>query len=884
MPGPAFTTEVEELFHSLVEMPAAERAAAAERAGPEVARRALVLAAAYDEAAHCNEGFRGRSPAVRHYGPYRTVRLLGTGGMGAVYLAERDDGELEQTVAIKVIGQHLAGEAFERRFHAERQILANLAHPHIARLMDGNTTEDGEPYLVMEYVDGAALDRYLEENRVPVPQRLELFLKVCSAVSFAHRNLVIHRDLKPSNIVVTAGGEPKLLDFGAARLLNREDAAVTTAMATPRYASPEQLRARPATTVSDVYSLGVILYEMLAGESPFPGGDALEVAVRRASGELAPVPLGMGGDLSTIVGKALEADPERRYGSVQELADDIRRYLDRRPIAARPASFVYRASRFVNRNRWSVAAGAALALAIAAGVVSTVWQAQRAQRRFAEVRSLARFLVFDIHDDLERMPGTTALQKKTVERSLAYLDGLSKEAGGDAALRLEIAQAYRRLGDVLGNPFLPSLGDRKAAAGAYAKGLEALASLERTREVRLTAATLQVQQGATLTFGAVDGKPLELVRGAVAALRELERERPEDVELWIALAQGLTVLGTRSAAGGGTVEAVARPEVAAYLEESLAVLTRALAMAPGDARVVSALAQRESALGLMMGSSEPAKSIAHYRKAVEWLDGLPEGAKGSLQTGRMRANILANVGWAEGQSGRYEQAIRDLTETVSILKAWSEMDEQDTTAMYQLSGAYRARGIVYGYRHDAAAAVADFSTAAALHQRLSRRDPSNVVYRYLRAELLARSGNLLVALGRRAEAKAAAGEGLAALVALASAPKATLGHVFGACRWLTETEVVDLRDPAAAARFCRAAVERTNGEDPDAFEGLATALDQCGDRKGAVEAAERALSLVPPATPGEPVSQQRRDMEAALRNYQRKLAGGGPACASVRCE
>ena len=273
----------------------------------------------------------------------------------------------------------------------------------------------------------------------------------------------------------------------------------------------------------------------------------------------------------------------------------------------------------------------------------------------------------------------------------------------------------------------------------------------------------------------------------------------------------------------------------------------------------------------MFGSSQPALSIAHYRKALDWLNQMAPAARERLDVRRLRANILANIGWAEGQSGDREQAIRDLTETKDILQSWAAMDPVDTTAQYQLAGALRARGIVLGYQGRAAPALADFLAAADLHNRLSQRDPANVVYRYLRGELLARSGNLLMPLGKTQEARARAAEGIGILAGLADFPNATLSHVFGACRWLTETDVRELRRPARAVVYCRAAAERTERKDPDAFEGLAMALDQLGDAAGAVAAAEKAVALLPPSAPGKAPSRQRITMENALKRYRAKL-------------
>ena len=820
-------------------------------------------------------------PVLPRFGTYVCDGVLGTGGMGTVYRAHRDDGQFQQDVAVKVLRGSLRGEWHRRRFLSERQILARLNHPHIARLLDGGMTSGGEPFLVMELVEGESIDSYCGRLPLNIESRIALFEQVLSAVDYAHRNLVVHRDLKPSNILVTAEGVVKLLDFGTSKLTEEDSGTTLHRALTPRYASPEQLRGEPLTTATDIFSLGVTLYELLAGKWPFGDPESGKDAWRRMTDEPEPRPIdwmkiagvsrSLAGDLTAIVFKALDAKPDRRYRTAEEFSRDLRRSISGEPVLARHPTFRYRAAKFVRRNRWGVAAAALIAIVVAAGIVATLWQARLAERRFADVRSLANFLVFDINDGLQSLPGTTALQRRTVERSLSYLDDLLEDAGGDQALRLEIAQAYRRLGDVLGSPFQSSLGDRNAAGAAYVKGMAALAPLQKTPAVRLVDAALRLQRGGAQAFGATEKAGLEQMRQAIDELRQAVAQRPDDVNLRVALAQGLTFLGGRAAGGGGTVESQADTEIPAYLRESGTQLAEAMRLAPGDLAVLGAQVHRESVVGLMFGSSQPALSIAHYRKALDWLNQMPPAARERLDVRRLRANILANIGWAEGQSGDREQAIRDLTETKDILQTWAAMDPVDTTAQYQLAGALRARGIVLGYQGRAAPALADFLAAADLHNRLSQRDPANVVYRYLRGELLARSGNLLMPLGKTQEARARAAEGIGILAGLADFPNATLSHVFGACRWLTETDVRELRRPARAVVYCRAAAERTERKDPDAFEGLAMALDQLGDAAGAVAAAEKAVALLPPSAPGKPGSRQRITMENALKRYRAKL-------------
>ena len=355
-------------------------------------------------------------PKDRRCGPYHLLDLVGRGGMGAVYLAERVDGELTQRVAVKILRPGRDSAQLRQRFLAERQILATLSHPGIASLLDAGHTEDGQPYLVMEYIDGMPIDEYAKT--LDLKGKLALFLRVCKAVSYAHQNLIVHRDIKPSNILVDSGGDPKLLDFGIAKLLEEEGSnqpATITREAgalTPEYASPEQVAGGPVTTSTDEYALGVLLYVLLTGQHPAGPGphsyvDLLKAIVDTEPPRLSDVPAPamkgesvaatrrirreFRGDLDTILAKALKKAPQERYPSVAALADDIRRHLKHEPISARPDTVVYRASRFLRRHRTAAALGALALLSAVAGVAGTVIQARtaREQRDFA-LRQLAR--------------------------------------------------------------------------------------------------------------------------------------------------------------------------------------------------------------------------------------------------------------------------------------------------------------------------------------------------------------------------------------------------------------------------------------------------------------------------------------------------------------
>ena len=429
-------------------------------------------------------------------GSWRLVRELGRGGMGTVYLAERADGQFQQQAAVKVIGVGFPDGGPIRRFLRERQILARLDHPAIARLIDGGLTSGNRPYFVMEYVDGARIDRYCQNRNLSIRERLGLFLQVCGAVQYAHRNLIIHRDIKPANILVTSGGKVKLLDFGIAKLFAGEEFdeaqhTRTDLLLTLGYASPEQARGEPVGTATDIYSLGTVLYEMLAGLHPlgtrlgaFETGRRLQETEPARPSDVALRPPDrdvLRGDLDRIVLLAMQKDPARRYSSVEAFAADVQRYLDGFPVSARGDSYGYRGGKFIRRNRTFVGA-AALLVVILTGSIATLVQSnaatnrqrERAERRFGEIREVARALIFDIDPLLEGISGTTSVRKLINGRALIYLDRLSADAAGDVALQRELATGYARLATVQGTPVYANLGDEPGARSSLNKSLQLL--------------------------------------------------------------------------------------------------------------------------------------------------------------------------------------------------------------------------------------------------------------------------------------------------------------------------------------------------------------------------------------------------------------------------
>ncbi len=352
-------------------------------------------------------------PLGGRIGPYKLLELLGSGGLGSVYLAERFLGGAPYRVALKMLAPHAAGPFFVERFHREQHILASLDHTHITKMLDAGMSESGQPYLTMEYVQGQHLDVYCDEARLPVDDRIRLMLQVCDAVGYAHRNLIVHLDLKPSNILVTHNGSVKLLDFGTSKLIRADSSFTTTLMATPAFASPEQLRNEAVTTACDVYSLGAILFQLLVGERP-AGKASAPMLFERAMNETEPdrladvvteeaaAPRGVNavrlrqilrGDLELIAAKCLRPRPRERYLSVDALAEDLRRYLDGRPVLATPQTAAYRIGKFVRRNRNAVIASALAILVIVGSLTYAEFRQQQALRdaqRAVEMQTFMR--------------------------------------------------------------------------------------------------------------------------------------------------------------------------------------------------------------------------------------------------------------------------------------------------------------------------------------------------------------------------------------------------------------------------------------------------------------------------------------------------------------
>ena len=639
---------------------------------------------------------RAASPDVGEIvGTYRLVELIGRGGMGAVYRAVRVDAEFDKCVAVKLIDAVFYSPDVIAQFRAERQILANLDHPYIARLLDGGARADGLPYLIMEYVEGVSPSDYCRDHGLSTAQRLQLFRQICSAVHSAHQNMVIHRDLKPANILVTADGTPKLLDFGIAKVLNPAPARLDATLTQPgmlkltaRYASPEQVRGELLTTASDIYSLGVILYELLADHSPYGDVDRPTHQVLHAVCEEEPAKPSshvgaLKGDLDNIVLRAMRKEPLERYASADQFSEDILRYLDGRPVMARGDAPMYVAAKFIRRNRIAVTAAALVFCALAGGFIEVAISRARAERRFNQVRQLAHSVMFDYADAIDRLPGATPVRAQLVKDALTYLDNLSKEAD-TPQLQRELVDAYVRVSNVQGNEYENNLGDTAAAMSSARKaveGAEKLLKEDQSAPANSSAANAFSTYGSLL-YSTGDLKAAEQAyQRALSLYEKVSMASPQDIENKISLSTCLRHLGDLYGGFGF------------------------------------------NSLG------KTTESLAYYEKAKQLVLNLNEQFPANVDMTKESYKTLLSLSAAENAAGHHEAAVKDLEEAVSKIERVGTIEPGDANVKYELALGRSRLGQMLIDDRKPSDAVAPLEQCVHLLQTLLKADPGNAAYR-----------------------------------------------------------------------------------------------------------------------------------------------------------
>lgn len=892
--------KVEALFHRLLALPlAARQAFLREQCGGnvEMERDAHEILESYEEHERGMSQTAASLPGGMRCGAFELLCKLGEGGMGTVYLARRL-GDFEQRAAVKLINGTSASIALQaERFRRERQILAGLEHANIARVLDGGIAVNGQPYLAMEYVEGVRLDHYCETAKISFEERLELFRKICAAVQFAHKQLVIHRDLKPANILVDDRGEPKLLDFGIAKILDaeggpdKEAATVTGAfLMTPEFASPEQLQGRPCTVASDIYSLGVILYQMLTGKRPYgtPTSTPVEILAAIATREptrpslVAPEQRrsGLRGDLDGIILKALAKKPDDRYGSVEQFAEDIRRHREGLPVSAVEGSRLYIARKFVGRHKVAVAAAAVVLMSLIAGLAGTLWQARRAEQqrilaeqRFSDARKLANYLLFPLFESVTPLPGSLPVRANMADQSLLYLDRLAAEKSNDRALQLELAEGYLRLGSILIAPSGggDSLGNPSRAVESDRKALALLEPLKR-EEPKNEQINRDLARGYLLSGPAENqlGQAREgiaTITRATAIYDQLAASKPRDVDYQMESGRAWqTLMDVAASPGGGFLDYSTKDEVQADGAKAIARFEVALRISPAESAALLGIARVYTTEGGVQ--LDAAQGLALFQKGLQAFHQLPTAVQSSREGLIEEARLDTSVALAQRRMGKYKDALVTLGRAREILDGFAMTDPRNSTNALRRANVYKTLGETYYYLNKKQKAVDAYRTAIQIYDILITVDPSRISNRLVRAVLEEYVAANLALMGRLAEATPFAKASLIDLRNLAERQDATQQYLDEAAIVLMDTPVLSLRDYAQALRYARRADEISQGKDVIAIGALAQAYANIGNGPRAIETVQRALSIVPGPLPGRPPSESRQNLDNELKGIK----------------
>lgn len=816
--------EVREVVDAVLDLPPEQRSPYLDRACPDSSVRRYVdsLILSFDQAGDFLDepviaihSEVPPSPAAsltgKRVGAYQIVSEIGRGGMGEVYCAVRADDQYRKEVAIKLIRAGRESNLVIARFKNERQILAGLEHPNIARLLDGGATPEGIPYFVMELIEGDSIIEYCNRRALDIRTRLNLFLDVCSAVQFAHQRLIIHRDIKPGNILVTSEGIPKLLDFGIAKIVDkdvetgRSEPTLTIFHAlTPAYASPEQIKGGPLTTASDVYSLAVVLYELLAGLHPYHRVKGSPQEIAQAVCELEPekpstaalssgrehrgkpspasikgVPFvgvekerlsrSLRGDLDNIVLMALRKEPERRYASAEKFAEDLRRHISNLPVVARKDTARYRAAKFALRHKAGASATAVVVLTLLIAFVITLREVRIAQRRFNDVRQLANSLVFDIHDSIKDLSGATAARQLLTQKASQYLDGLAKESGNDVSLQRELANAYERLGMVQGEAGQSNQGDTAGALQSYrkAQAIEEKISARGDNQDRLRYAQ-SYSNIARLQWSAGDAaNALKSGQKAVEMLQAISQREPDNPEVLTALAANyayvadlIPTTSERSGLSGGANEVIED-----YYRRALEIDEK-LASKSSDPKQRRSLEVNEQYLGRHLnelGLWQEALEV--FGKAQANIQSIVASAGSTNKLQRDLAVLYGFAGDAYLSGGRSIEALTNYQEAGKIFSARVEADAHDDDARLLFALAQLNVGNALRKLGRYPEALAHLQTGRGILNELVGKDPVNLVLRPVLATGARWSAQTLLAQG----SLGAASEHFSKAIALASA-------------------------------------------------------------------------------------------------------------------
>ena len=909
-----FQPLLEAIFHEALTAPEAEwMSILAHRCGGDATLAAEVrsLLEAYEgekelatqclaEAPGCVDG-PGRTGLI---GPYQLDRLLGHGGMGAVYLAHRVDGQFQQQVAIKLIDLPLATDLFRERFRQERQILAGLVHPYIARLLDGGVTEAGELYLTMEYVDGVPIGRHCREQRLPLRDRLLLFTKVCEAVQFAHQNLIVHRDLKSDNILVLPDGTPKLLDFGTAKLLapmpaTREISEFTRLglqAFTPSYASPEQVLGGTITTASDTYSLGVLLFLLLAEVPPYvlkegSTAELLRVVCSEPPPRPSAVSLGaerLDADLDAIILRAMRKEPQERYRSVDEFAADIRAFLDGRPVLARRGNLRYRAFKFIRRNRLALGSATLVLASLVTGLASAVWQYrnasrehERAEARSQDLRRLSNSLLSEIDEAVKQLPGSTPVRRLLVGRALEHLDRMARDASGDQLTRLDLVQAYTRLGNLQGNPYDQNIGDSEGALVSLDKAVTLGKSVQTGNPMSaevLGALALAERSQSEILFGiGRTQESLVAMREAVDTFNSLLAHSNPTAAQAAEVSSTYGCLGDQLGQSG--VASLGDPEGALQMyRKGLELSRRALTIDPGYTRSKRALAIDHLKIGNILVEKDPREAIEEYRLALAAWEDLPAKDQGTATARRGIATTYRKLGKALTETRDYPAAISTFQRARDIYEYYAAADAKDARAQYDLVVELFDEALTYldlldpalnaprgGQAEHGPRALALIDRSILILVRLVSAHPENQGWVAELAHKKVVAGSLAQSLHPGGDGAGKAAENLASLCQIARADDAPIPILDNATAALLTVRPTRLGNPGLAVSFAERLVTHTHHRKPTFLLSLAQAYHAAGRTKQARAAARDGLALLPLLRAGAIKPRLRRLLEFEAR-------------------
>jgi tetratricopeptide (TPR) repeat protein/tRNA A-37 threonylcarbamoyl transferase component Bud32 len=754
------------------------------------------------------EGSISHEIIPKRFGIYEVVEQIGEGGMGAVYRAVRES-DFQMQVAIKLVRRGMDTDYFLSRFRRERQILAGLEHPNIARLLDGGATVEGLPYLVMEFIDGTPITKYCREKGLAVRERLELFQTVCQAVQHAHQNLVVHRDLKAGNILVTSAGVPKLLDFGIAKLLDEsagESETVTDlAMLTPECASPEQIRGEKITTASDVYSLGVLLFVLLTDEPPYR-------FVTRTPAELTDLichaPLKKPSevrrvhhDLDNITLKAMHRDPARRYSSAEQLAEDVRRNLRSLPILARKDTLTYRSSKFVGRHKAASAVSLLFVISLLAGVAATLWEARRAsvqkdlaEQRFRDMRALASSNLFEIYDAIANLPGSAQARNLVLQRGLDVLDKLQSQHPDDRETLQQLATGYQRIAGLEGVYEGPGIGDSRAALASYEKAVQIRSALIKRFPGDVSELKPQVDVlGSYAQSLLITGRTSECLRVGRLMLTTIDQIAKIEPPAPAVLTRGAQARIMLSSVMGGNGSSGSMREFSeAILQDRAAIDTlQHLLEKKNDSAVRAALGKARMLLGLHLGKNrdfedslrvlteiiEPGTAETvwpdsvlmisyNWRGEVFEREGDQKRALGDYEHSLAIAKALAqsdvhnlsaritayiqegHIFMQHARLGKPEAGLAGLTELVRSVENMRSADPSQSFYLDLLLVGYGYQAEILSTLGDQPAAQKVYSQALATAEELARNDPSNLEARLSIAKLHSALGVISARVGR----------------------------------------------------------------------------------------------------------------------------------------